>query len=112
MKTNIHTAEINQQHNWKKKHLKSINYSYQKSEFYDEVYPFIENLFMQEYRLLNEWNIYLIKSICKELNIDTQFYFASKLNNINGTKDARLVSICNAMECEKLFISSWIFCLS
>ena len=39
--TNIDQIIIDQSKPWKKKHLKSIYYSYVKSEFFKEIYPII-----------------------------------------------------------------------
>jgi len=98
METMINQAELNLNHPWTKKHLKSIYSNYRKSAYFDSVYPYIESLILSEEHMLSTFNISLIKSISSKLGIETNFVLSSEMSGIGGVKDDRLVDICNRLE--------------
>ena len=89
LSTKIDMVLIDNTKNWKKKHLKSIYLAYKKSEFFDEIYPIIENVINTEVDFLSEFNTIIpkkissllfgnrdfIDSILKSLNIEFTFVF-------------------------------------
>jgi len=101
MKTKINTATVKKHVPWQKKHLRGMQYAYRKAEHYDAVYPFLEELLSGQFELLSEWTIHIIRSISNRIGIDTEFLEASRLGEIPGIKDGRLVNICRKIECEK-----------
>jgi len=98
METMINQAELNLNHPWKKKHLKSIYSNYRKSAYFDSMYPYIESLILSEEYMLSSFNIFLIKSISSKLGIETSFVLSSEMSGIDGVKDDRLVDICKRLE--------------
>ena len=82
---------------WKEKFLKIIEYNYKKSEYFNSVYPFFEELLTFQSNILSDFNINMIINICKKLNIKTEFIKSSELKNIAGNKDKKLTSICSAV---------------
>lgn len=98
METMINQAELNLNHPWKKKHLKSIYSNYRKSAYFDSMYPYIESLVLSEEYMLSSFNIFLIKSISSKLGIETSFVLSSEMSGIDGVKDDRLVDICKRLE--------------
>ena len=63
LSTKIDMVLIDNTKNWKKKHLKSIYLAYKKSEFFDEIYPIIENVINTEVDFLSEFNTIILKKI-------------------------------------------------
>jgi hypothetical protein len=100
MDTLISSAQIAYRNPWTKKHLKSLFYNYQKSKFFDEIYPFIEEILSKEFQFLSELNIHIIKRICQEMGINVEFIISSQLQDIEGVKDERLVSLCKKIGCD------------
>ena len=97
----INEVTINDSELWRKKHLKSIFYAYKKSEFFNEVYPFIENLIKNDILYLKELNINIIKTIANRIGIKTEFLISLELGELIGKKDVRLVSMCEKVGCSE-----------
>ena len=50
-------------HDWKKKYLKSIYFTYKDRPFFDMYYPDLEEILNLEWKLLSDLNVYIIKKI-------------------------------------------------
>ena len=98
--TKIEEIEIDNRKPWKKKLLKTLFYTYQKTPFFKTIYPFFKDFFSTDYQLLSELNISLIKSISSKMYIDTKFYNSSQLSSKKNKKDARLVDISKELQCD------------
>ena len=94
LNTLINQIEIDIAKQWKKNHLKSMYYNYIKSEFFNEVYPFIEQIYLFETSNLSEFNIYIIKAIVKKIEIGTKLVDSSKLIIDSKDKLDRILKIC------------------
>ena len=83
---------------WVKDHLSQFHYNYAKAPFYKEVIPWLEKHFLEvsKMELLTEINVYLLKEICKVLNIKTKI-IDSRQFHLKEDKTARLVDICKAL---------------
>lgn len=95
--TLIKDIKIDTSKHWNKKHLKTIFYNYNKSKFFNEVYPYIDQLLNLEIQSLSEFNTNIIISICHKIGIKTDFILNSKLSYTEGEKDVRLVNICKKL---------------
>ncbi len=84
---------------WRKDHIKTIRYNYQKAKFFYDFYPYIENLLKKEYELLTEINIDSINMILDYLEIKKMTLRSSELK-IEGEKTHRLVSICKQLSAD------------
>lgn len=78
--------------NFPQKILRTVEMNYNKHEFFNQVYPLIEQFFTNEATNLSERNILFIKSISKMLEFDTKFILSSSLNS-DKASTARLVDI-------------------
>lgn len=78
---------------WKKSHLGQIRQAYSKSLYFNEIMPFIENLYKKHYFSIGEMNELIIMEICKKIGIKTPFFLATTMN-VSGHKDGLLVNIC------------------
>ena len=63
----------------KKKHLKSIQLSYSKAKFFDEIYSDVEKIYLKDYTYLKEIVIEFIKYGMKVFQINTEFLLSSDL---------------------------------
>jgi hypothetical protein len=90
----INLAEINNEIDWKSKHLNSIKHAYSRSDFFDEVFTLIESVMNHKSRLLGEFNSNFIKRLSTAVQIDTHIIKTSEIEGIEGKKDDKLTSIC------------------
>lgn len=78
----ILNVEINNQNkNWNKKMIQSIEESYKKSRYFNEYFPKIKETLEKDYDKLLELNIKLFNLILNFLNLKVQIVFSSKMNN-------------------------------
>ncbi|GAA60051.1 hypothetical protein P20652_1915 [Pseudoalteromonas sp. BSi20652] len=86
---------------WRRKHLKSIAESYAKAPFFSSLFPLLDSIYKDEsITCLAQMNIKIIRVLMGFMNITTPTFIASQLKDVSGVKDARLVSICNELECD------------
>jgi len=104
---NIGEIKINQGKNWSNKILNLIYFNYKKAEHFDNIYPFIEQLFSLDTDLIHDFNAIIIIKICDLLEIDTEISFKNKeylllekdLKNLPAQNDLdiktqRIIDIC------------------
>jgi len=90
------TAITDERKPWRKKHLKSIFYAYQKSSFFKEVYAFVEPLILYSTETYADFTINIVKQISHRIGINTHFVRSSTLES-TGKKDERLVKLCHEL---------------
>lgn len=75
--------------------LKTIVMNYKKAPYFDQVFNLIQQIFMTASSSIAEFNLLQLKSICKYLEVDTQFVNSSRLyNNADLKGEERIVDIC------------------
>lgn len=94
----IKNAMINHDLKWNKKHLSSIKHSYSSSNYYDEIISFVEEHYNKMHESLANFNQELIKNICYQIGIETNFINSSDLEAKDLKKDDKLVKICTVLE--------------
>lgn len=75
----IHAIEVNYEVNFKPKHLGTLKQAYQKANFFDEIFPFIENLYADSPCTAQEFSLRAIEGICGSLGIETKFVLSSEI---------------------------------
>jgi len=100
-KGNYHSNIIDMQvvdFEWATNHLNILSNYYGKSNYYREVYSFIEDIFEKCRNIdsLSEINRILLKDICNVLKIDTQFSYSENFTTSNEPNQ-RLIDICKAV---------------
>jgi hypothetical protein len=98
----INEVLINDSVPWRKKHLRSIQQAYQKSPFFETLYPAIEQLLNNDIENLSEFNINIISSLARAIGIKTAFVRSSQMeiNPDEYKKDHRLVGMCEELGCD------------
>lgn len=78
-----HTTSINHIHlssnNWKKDHLKKIKENYQKSPFFDEIFPLIGGLYDHPLGLMVDFNVKTIELLMDLFDVRLPYVFGSQL---------------------------------
>lgn len=98
--TKIKDIQIVQYEDWQKKHYMTISNSYKKAPYFDEVKPMLENFYLtNSWTNLSEMNMYMTKTICHKLGINTQFYNSADMYT-QGTKDDKLIEIIETINAD------------
>ncbi len=90
---------------WHISHLDLIKQNYAKSDYFNEVFPFIENLYQSasQFETISKINHHFIKSICSFLHIDTKISFSSDYNLLEEGKTEKLVDLCKQLNAKEYF---------
>ena len=96
-KQKINEAEIDNSQAWQRKHEKSIYVNYRKSPFLDLYFDDFKSLLEQEWKMLADYNVAVIKLSLKLLEISTPVFLASELN-VSGTSTSYILDICRKTE--------------
>ena len=96
----IKDAEISYENDWVKKHLDSIKYSYNKTPYYNEIYPFIEKHLKSKPKYLIDITYNMLLEFISILDINTKIVLSDNIN-YKGLKDEALISICKELNINK-----------
>lgn len=96
LKTLIKDVAISDNPNWKRKWHNMIYLSYKKSPFFDAYYKDIDSALHADCGSLSEFNIILIKLLCKFLNINTRLVYASQIG-VSGSGSGLILDICKKL---------------
>ena len=90
------------------KHLKTIDQSYKKSEFYEDFFPVLKEIFEYDSNNLSEFNINFIKKISSYIWINTQFKTLSEMDfKLDSSSTDALVDICKLVWANEYISWSW-----
>jgi len=90
----INVAKIDHSTNWRKSHLKSIVQSYSKAPYFDQYCNYITEFYDNEWALLGDYNIHIIKQIVDLIGLPKPtFIKSSTISGITGSKTDRLISL-------------------
>ena len=93
----IKDVKIEEQQNWRQKHLNLIYENYKNSKYFDECFSIIKTIYSNESDSLLEFNLFSIKLLFKKLDIKPKIVFLSELN-VSGTKSQLLINILNKLD--------------
>ncbi|HQJ15444.1 MAG TPA: WbqC family protein [Candidatus Omnitrophota bacterium] len=78
---------------WQRKHLGSIKASYGSAPYFDDYFPFFEEILSKKWDKLSDLNVCIIRFVMDKLSIATPIVFESDLG-ILTTKTQRIIDIC------------------
>lgn len=79
---------------------KTIFYNYKNKKNFEKVMQLISQIFFcKEWDYLSNLNIEITKRICDYLNINTEMYKSSKLDNVYD-KNLNLIKLCKKFNCD------------
>ena len=90
----INKSHINDK-NIYKKHLKTIYHCYANTKYFKKYFGFFEEVLTscEKFNYLSDVNIFLIKKICKLIDIDLNYTLSSSIGS-KGKKTDKLIDIC------------------
>ncbi len=93
-RTPLCDIEINTEHGWQRRHLRSIEQSYSKCPHFQPLFDELADEIRQPPTRLVDLDCRLIGLLCKYLEIDTPTSFASQVPQAPGDKNQRLIDLC------------------
>lgn len=96
---NIRDVKIDNELAWQRKHLGSLRSAYACAGFFNEYYPFFEQVLSRDWVFLKDLNIEIIRFILKELSISTPISFESELK-VTTASSQRIVDICKIFKAD------------
>jgi hypothetical protein len=96
----IYEAKIDNSRNWAEKHMKTIQSNYAAAPYYHSYCDEINSIYAVEALTISELNIVGIKTICKLLDLNTEFVNSIDLD-VSGHKDDKLIEICQQIGAEE-----------
>lgn len=91
--------EINNEVNWRRKHLQSILLSYKKAPYFNKYAVFFEEVYEREWKYLSELNEHMLRWFLQELGITVSYYKASELH-FQGTKSDLVLNMCKKLKAD------------
>jgi len=82
--------------NWKAKHLKLIESSYNGADYFNDIFDDLRELILSEYSDIAAFNKSIIEFFTGKLGIKTRFIKASDLN-IDLAKSEKIIAICRSL---------------
>ncbi|MGI6776574.1 MAG: WbqC family protein [Acetivibrionales bacterium] len=101
----INRVNINNEQDWKHKHLQNIEINYKKSAHFNEYFAEFKSVLMQDWTKLSDLNIVLIKNICKVFGIGTDILCSSQLE-VEGDSTERIINICKTLGADEYLSGS------
>lgn len=95
--TNINEITINYGIDWETQNLELLKQNYRKSPFFDEIFPYLQKLYMLKYEKLADFNMASIFMLNELFDIKIDIEYASNLTTTK-TKSERLVEILNQVK--------------
>ena len=88
---------INNRVPWQRKHEKTIRQLYGHAPYFQEVFPYLEQVYRRPWERLTELNFHLILQLIRLLKIDTPLCRASMMSIQATHPTERLIEICHRM---------------
>lgn len=89
---------------YRTKLLKTIEHSYKKSPYFNDVFPIIEEIIFNDEEIVSLYLENLIKKIAQYLDINTEFVLSSQIDKNNALKGQdKIVEICKKMDATEYY---------
>ena len=93
----IKDARVDFQSGFANDHLKAMRFAYAKSPHFADVFSQLEKVYAQNFTVLGELNMALIRFFCGYLNLGEKKFLKSSDLKVDGTKVDRLVKIAQVV---------------
>tara|TARA_R110002096_G_scaffold94635_6_gene212933 strand:- start:30879 stop:31556 length:678 start_codon:yes stop_codon:yes gene_type:complete len=93
----LQKTEIDNQINWRKKHINSIVTNYSKAPFFDLINNEFLSFYDREWEYLSDMCYEMLVWFMQILNINTRIIKSSQLGSIEGNKSLLILNICKTL---------------
>lgn len=97
LKTAINEVRLSKEGNWREANLASIRQNYKDAVYFNEIYPYIAELYGFRCEKMVDFNMRSIEMLLKLLNIKMPYIFASELKP-EGKKNDLLINILKKVD--------------
>jgi len=100
----IYTIEVDDEQEWRVKHIKMLSHAYSKHPYKEEVISLVSTILEDKsITHLSSLNVKLVQAFCARLalNLNTRFIRASELHNVSGKRSEHLLKICTHLGCNE-----------
>jgi len=101
----INQVQINNNLNWRERHWHSLENNYKKTPFFHDYKVDFQQIFEQEWDLLTDLNVMIIKLFMKILNIRTMLAWSSEIN-VEETGTEKILAILEKLNGDKYLSGS------
>ena len=84
---------------WRDTMLKTIYFQYKKSKNFEQFYPVVETLVNYNTDSLSEFNVNIIREMCKYMGVSAEIVLASDMESVSSDRNQRLIDICKMNGC-------------
>jgi hypothetical protein len=95
--TSINNIKLSETVDWKKENIDLLKQNYQKSKFFNEVFPYLKILYKSDFENLCCFNLASIKMLTELFDIRIDIIYSSSLKT-KKTKSERLVELLTQVE--------------
>lgn len=92
----IDMVQVDNESDWAQDHCKSLKTWYAHAAYFNEYFPFFEDVFSRRWERLVDLNIHIIKYLLETLKIDTEIKFDSEIGTETKSTD-RIIEICGKL---------------
>ncbi len=98
----INEVRINNDGNWRKKHIQSIALNYGKAGHFHDYIDELKCIYSKDYSFLLDLNVILIKFLMDKIGIRTPTMMSSQLQ-VEGEKNEKIAGICKKVKADVLY---------
>lgn len=98
----INEVLINNEDNWRKKHIQSITLNYRKAKYFSGYIDELSYIYSINQSSLLDLNVALIKFLMEKMGIGTKTILSSELQ-VEGERNEKIVGICKKVKAEVLY---------
>lgn len=100
-KSLINEIYLTKEYNWQKRSLNLIKENYRKADYFNEIYPYVEELYSTKCEKMVEFNMVSIKMLMDLFGIENiEIKYASELHVV-GKSNERIVHLVQAVGCNR-----------
>jgi len=96
-KAKINEIVMNNQLNWKHRHIFTLQGCYQKTKYWEDLSPSFIDIYQHSGTKLVDLNLAFIEFIREYLDIRTPIIRSSEMSGVYGEKNTKLISICKSL---------------
>lgn len=99
----IHTVRINNDTDWRRKHLLSIRQNYSQALFFRDYIGVFEEIFSRPWDLLADLDLHLIVTLAGLLGMENKRIVRSSALGVPGQRVERLIAICKNLGADTFY---------
>ena len=93
----INERLIDNDQNWRKKHLCAIEFNYRKAPYFDDFYPAIQEIYLKNHDYLIDLNLDFFNFFLAELDLKTKIIRESNFD-LPKDKNTAIINLCKSID--------------